>query len=452
MKYVIYTLLLLGFSTSVFAQKNGAKEGIIDASNLTNLRMNIDAGMDINIIGNLASNEIKYEYTFEGNAEAYAQFFENFEPKFETRGGEAQFLVEFPKQSGRKVNHVVKKHSLIFTVPENLFIELSSRYSNIDIKNLNTGLVVQNRSGSILVENIKQAVMISNEYGDVNASNIVGELMISNRSAKVDIKEVTGKVIVKADYSKLNISKIDGDLEISNRSGIVNAFDVRGSLMADGPYVEYELTNIDGDIRMNNKSGKLSLNSARSLTATGDYTPITASNIRSENGVDINGRSAAIALDNIEGKVMISGLYLTINLKKIVGPTRIENRSANVTLTDIEHDVEIYGEYLPIQLTNYKGNNISVINKSEDINIETVNRLINLYIENEYGDVNITMKTKFQGDVTIETSYGELDSNLDLNSQQLTTSENIKVMTGNVGNSLGNMLIKTKSSKVTINQ
>jgi hypothetical protein len=314
-------------------------------------------------------------------------------------------------------------------------------------------LSVQNRSGFVKVDNIDQNVVISNEYGAVTATNINGEVMISNRSANVDVRNVTGPVTVNAEYSKLNISKIEGDLTTSNRSGVMNAFDIMGSIKADGPYMEYELTNIDGDVRISNKSGKVVVQTARSLIVNGDYTHITANGIkRDTRTVEIEGRSASIDLDNIAGDVMISGQYLNAHLTKIGGFAMIRNRSGEIMIEDIEKEVTISGEYLEIDLKKFKGDYLEIYNKSQGINIEALNALKGVTIENQYGDIELTMKAPFEGNVNIENEYGKFDSNLSLWNQQVNRGTNDLTISGTAGSGDGQMIIKNKNGDIKINQ
>lgn len=449
MKKIILTPIILLISILAFGQ-SGTKDGRLSTSDLSQLLMRIDAGMEIKINGESSSNEMTYVYTFEGNEEAYKHYFENFSPIIESRGGEGRFIVEFPKQTGKRVNHQIKKHSLVFNIPSNLLIELATRYSQIDIKNFERGLSIHNRSGLVKIENAKQNIFVNNEYGAVDVSKISGELTISNRSARIDLKDVTGRVKINAEYSKMNLSKIDGDLDISNRSGVVNAFDILGSLTADGQYVEYELTNIDGDVIIENKSSKVIVNTARSLRITGDYTHVTASNITSEDGVAIDGRSANISLNTIRGNTTIIGQYLNIDLKKIFGFTSIYNRSAKITIDDLQNDLTIEGEYLPIKVKNFAGTNVNVINRSGSISLDALKALNNILIDSQYGKIELLMKEKFSGSVSINLRYGKLDSNLELATQSVSTSNTEKRISGQLGNGTGKMIIKNSNSDTII--
>ena len=450
MKKLILTLGLFLTLTSAFAQ-SGAKDGEFDLAGVNELRMIIDAGMEITLTGT-DTQTLSFEYDFAGNDEAYKHFFQNFDPEFESRGGEARLIIDFPNQSGRRVNHQITKHTMKINLPRSVFFELTTRYSKVSASDFERGISIENRSGNVTVQNVKQAVSVRNEYGNIKVTNVEGEVILSNRSANVDMKDVIGDVGMSTEYSKMNISKIQGSVDISNRSGTLNAFDITGDMTLSGSYMDYELTNISGDIHMSNKSGKVIISTANSLALSGDYTNVEASNITGSNGVEISGKSATVNLKNITESIYIDGQYLKINLQNIGGEARIYNKSAAVTINGLERDLLIDGEYIPITVRNFKGKNLQINDRSGDISVAATNTLEIVNIESQYGNVELIMAGKFSGQVNIETRYGKFDTNMQLTTQQVSTSDNERVISGKVGNGPGQMIIKTRNADIKIEQ
>lgn len=450
MKKTLFTLTILLISSTAFAQA-GKKDGEFNAERVNELTIQVDAGMKISVTGT-NSKIISYIYDFDGNDEAYEHFFQNFNPEFNNSTGRARLVVDFPEQKKRRVNHIIEKHSLTISVPKDIALELSTRYSEVTVVNIEKGVSVQNRSGEVKVTNVQQLVNINNHYGKIDVSNIQGDLTLSSRSAHVDIKDVVGSLKIDANYSKMNISKIDGEVFISNRSGTVNIFEIKGNLTTTGPYVEYEITNIEGDIDMNNRNGKVAINTARSLKIIGDYTYVNATNILSEQGVFLEGRSADVVLENIGGNTVISGQYLDLTLKNIQGSASIKNRSGKINIDGLENRFVLQGEYIPLEVKNFKGENVQIVNRSGSILIEAVNELNLVDIESQYGKVELIMKKKFNGEVTIESRYGKVVSDLTLTTQNVSTSNREQIISGVAGNGSGKMVIKNRSGDIVIKQ
>ena len=450
MKKILLSLAILFFYTAAFAQ-SGAKNGEFDLSGINDLRMMVDTGMEITINGTDSKN-LTYEYEFAGNKESYDHFFKNFDPEFESQGGRSSFAIEFPKQSGNRVNHEITRHTMVINLPRDIVFELVTRYSKVNASNFDRGVSILNRSGLVKIENVKQVVTVNNEYGDVIITNVDGELMILNRSANVDVRDIIGDVSMTTEYSKMNISKIQGTVDISNRSGTLNAFDITGDMKLSGSYMEYELTNISGDVSMSNKSGNVSITNANSFAINGEYTHVEATDITGSNGVELSGRSANVILKNIAENVLIDGQYLNINLQNIGGEARIYNKSAGVKIDGLEKDLMIEGEYIPIDVKNFRGANLEIVNRSNDITIEAVNELQNVSIESDYGDVTLRLKKKYAGSVNIETKYGKFISSMVLSSQQVSKSLNSQVISGAAGTGSGEMRIKTTNADIRVDQ
>ena len=448
MKKIVLIPILLFIGWPLFAQ-SGEKNGQFGAGNLTEMLIRVDAGMEI-IIEPSSSQAITYQYTFEGNEEAYEHYFEHFEPAFDIKGAEARLSITFPDQIKRNTNFKISKHTLELNIPMNVMIGLQTRYSSVDIRGFRKGLRVENRSGKVLVNDIKESVMISNDYGEVTAGEISGDLKITNRSSKVDVKNVIGLVQINAEYSKINISAIDGDIAMTNRSGVLNAFDIRGGIRGVGPYMNYELTNIDGEISIDNKSGDVTIDGARTLSVSGDYVNIFAKGVNSGIPLQIDGRSADIRLEQIESDITLSGQYLNTELTNIDGSVTIRNRSGEITLTNISKDLSIEGEYLEIEVNKFYGENISVVNRSNDVSLETMSSLKRVFLENQNGDIEITLNKPFIGTVLLENEYGDLSSDLKLADQRIDRSDNSINISGKTGDGDGKMSIRNKSGDIQI--
>ncbi len=450
MNKMLITVLFLLLPTLVQAQ-SGTKTGEFNAQGIDQLSWTIDTGMKITFDGS-STDKISYTYTFEGNEEAYQHFFENFDPKFETFGSEAQVTIDFPAHKNRTVNHRIKKHELQITLPSDLLLQVQTRYSNVNVRNILRGLYADNRSGQVRASGIRQGLTISNPYGKIMVTDTEGDVLISNRSGNVDVQGVTGAVKVDASYSKLNISKVNGDLEIENRSGVVNAFDIKGNITAKGPYVEYELTNIEGGIRMDNQSSKVSVNTALFLNADGNYLNITAENITGTEGVYVKGRSANLRFSDIRSHVQIQGRYLNITLSDVGGNGIINNHSGDIDINGLEGNLLIDGQYLPVDVRNFRGTELRINNRSGSVRVEAVEPLNIADIESEYGDVELNLKSGFEGVVDFEVRYGDINSNLSIAVEQNVKDRNEERIVGKIGNGSGRITIVNRSGDIKVRQ
>lgn len=444
MKKIIHPILLFLICSSAFAQ-DGTKEGVFESQDISDLMIKIDTGMEIIIRPNI-EGKINYLYSFSGNKEAYDHLLKNFDPVFSTNGKKGLLEIKFPNHKNRKSKLVIKKHTLSLEVPRSIFLDLISEYSTVSINGFDKGIKIRNKSGKVSLNDIAQNVTIDNPYGIVDVTNLQGELSISNRSANITVKDLVGKINIDAEYSKVNLSKIHGDISIVNRSSIINAFAIKGNFSAKGSYLEYELTNIDGDVKIENKSGDIAIENAHSLHVEGEYINVTATDIYGNKGVNIFNRSAKIRLENIKNSVTIAGSYLNLDMKQISGYASINNRSGKVTINDLGGYLKILGEYMPINVLNFKGNSIEIENKSDPVFIEALNKLSNIRIDAEFNDIELVMNQVYEGEVYIESRYGDIDSEILLNNSTIESKDEKTIHKGIAGKTAGKLVIKNNGN------
>ncbi|MFY0698929.1 MAG: DUF4097 family beta strand repeat protein [Balneola sp.] len=448
MKYLSLLLFII-LPTSLLAQ-SGEKEGTFNAPNIDQLMIRVDAGMTINITGS-DTEQITYTYEFDGNDQAYNHLFENFDPKFSNNGGSGYLNIEFPAHKKKNVNYRIKKNILTLNIPSQIELELVSRYSKIDVSNITRTTRIENRSGSVKLNNIGQSVTVSNEYGNIDVNSINGDVDITSRSSRVDAKNITGNLKVRSNYSKMNLSKITGILNIENKSGTVNAFDLDSDFRANGDYTNYELTNVRGDIQISNKNGTISIDNAESVLISGDYSNVKASNLKGDR-VMIESRSAKLELSNVLGSVIVNGGYLNIELENISNDVSITNRSGKITAKDIDGSFIINGDYNKIKLDDFKGSEIQMENRSGDIEINALNDLNLINIETSYTPIKLNLSSPFSGNIRFHVTYGRLSHPYKLNDATLVDERNSTKIEGTVGNGNGRMYIESRNGNVTINQ
>ena len=448
MKY-LYLLLFTLIPALLFAQ-SGTKDGSFEAKNMDQLRIRVDAGMTIKINGS-QTDQISYSYDFDGNDQAYDHLFKNFKPEFSTRGGEAFINIEFPEHRKKNVNFRIKKNILVLNVPKAIELELTTRYSKIEVTNIDRTTRIDNRGGSVKLRDIGQNATISNEYGNIDVQNNNGDVDISSRSSTIDVSNVKGNLLVNSNYSKLNLTKITGQLNLENKSGTVNAYDLDSDLMGNGDYTEYELTDVRGTIQIYNKSGTVHIDKAENVLIHGDYTNITASNLKGDE-VQIESKSSNVELKNVLGRVIINGSYLEIELDNISKQVSVKNRSGKVTAQSLKNSILIDGDYNKIKLESFEGSEITIENRSGDIEIDALKTLSSVYIKASYTNIELNLRSSFQGDVNFDVTYGKLKQPFKLNQVIISDEKNSLNIQGSVASGNGKMIIESRSGDVTIKQ
>ncbi|MTI88686.1 MAG: DUF4097 domain-containing protein [Balneolaceae bacterium] len=452
--FILPILIVILTTATVYAQ-SGHKEDHFDASSLDQLTIRINSGMEI-VVEGTDTPQLSYTYDFEGNKPAYERYFVGFNPEFEKKDGYGAFSIRYPEQSTQNVSYEIKKNRLVIKLPRQLKLEVSTQYSSLHISNIDRDTHVYNRSGSVTIENIGQALQVSNDYGDISARNIQGDVTLRARSSQINLSQVTGRVNIGSPYSKMSVSQIDGDVEVQNQSGTINAFNIQGSFSGKADYTEFKLTNIEGRTRLSSKSGNVTVDNIRDFSFEGEYTDVSARNIRDADLVDIRGRSATITLAVINAKTSVQGEYLDIQANEIVSDIAITNRSGTVHLKDIQGMLKYVGYYTDIELNNFNGKVIRMNSKNGSIKGRGIKGISAISIQSEYGDIDLDLDQIFEGQLHLITTYGSIKHNFDLTNSKTIQKSQRNVVQGTVGtisdgNSSNRIMIQAANGNIRVN-
>jgi len=464
---IALTLTLAAHPASAQEEYKGNKKDQYDARGVREFDIRLDSGFDIQIRGKDTQN-ISYTYHFEGNQLAYERNFIQADIEFEKHGSRAVISIDFPDLKNIGQNWVQQlldtgkaelnatRQELILDVPQDLELRLSTRYSDVDISNIQRRTHIETRSGAVSADNIGGNLEIANEYGNSTIENIGGKLSLHSRSATIMAQNIAGETSINSSYSNLTLVDCESDVQINNRSGEIDIRGINGDARIESDYTKIKLMNISGKTNVTSQNGQVTAKQLPSLTVRGEYTDVEASEINGTEGVHIDGRSSNINVSTIRGPVNISGSYLEIRLNELNENLRISNQSGSVDASSVYGDVEFSGEYTEFDLNNYLGHRLQISNSSGDVNITAQKVLSEVTINTRYSDVRLEMKEPYQGRVYFEAMYGEIDTNLQItdlkeHSNEITERQ-IKILEGRVGEGTGTLSITAQSGNIVVTQ
>lgn len=305
----------------------------------------------------------------------------------------------------------VKEAVLELEIPENLDLQVTARYSNLEINSLKGKLIITNRSGDVSVKSIGKSVDISNDYGKVSVEKVLGDVSVSSRSNECLVTEVEGSVIIKSNSSSIRAERIKGSLTTENRSGTVRVEDIMNDFTHRGDYTNLKLKRVKGAVNVENTSGSLDFEDIGSLQMRGSHTSIDGSNITSNRLVNIDLKSSTIKLKKLAGSLTIDGSYLDITLEDVADNLKIYNKSGSIDVISAKGPIRLDGEYNDINLEKISSSTIDIENRSGDIRLEVINSPENIRIRNRYGNATLLLNPNSIGKGNLEVSSGNISAN-----------------------------------------
>ena len=128
-------------------------------------------------------------------------------------------------------------------MPPSLALLVDDRSGDVVITAVSNGLTLNDRSGDIELSNIEGQIRIEDRSGDLVGKDLRGDVIINDRSGDIQLKDVVGDV---------SIDDSSGDIGATNISGIVTVADSSGDININGA-ADFKLKNDgSGDVSLRN--------------------------------------------------------------------------------------------------------------------------------------------------------------------------------------------------------
>lgn len=211
-------------------------------------------------------------------------------------------------------------------IPKDLQVDINSKNGDIYVYDVNKKTVISSRSSDIEVKNIDDELYIQNKYGDIEVYDINGYTEIKNESGTVDVENISGDLDIENCYEGITFKNIMGNVTIEQENGEIDGKSVNKNLDIDAEYSPVKVEDIKGTVIIESSNNE-----------------IVAKNI--DNHIDICNKYGAITLEKITGNISVystNGKIDIDNHDTFVKEINIENKYDNV---DIDIPDEQQGEF-----------------------------------------------------------------------------------------------------------
>jgi hypothetical protein len=198
-------------------------------------------------------------------------------------------------------------------------------------------------------------LQLNSDRGDVHVTNLKSPLVVTANNGDVEIAAITGTVKVHVNNRRrsTNVRSVTGDVVVNGNGDSVSLSDVNGT------------ANVNGD-----------------FLSGGQLERVTGA-------VNYHSSRTELFLARLDGQMSLDKEDLSIS--QVVGPVRVETRSRNITLD------KVTGE-------------IKVVNSNGTVDVHVAPPAGAITIDNQKGDVNVTLPNASKFNLNAETSDGDTHS------------------------------------------
>lgn len=336
-------------------------------------------------------------------------------------------------------------------IPEKNNFQTNARYGDLWIENLKGEVELYGRSNKLTMKNCDRLKVVENDYGNTELQRCGGNLVLKNRSSNIEIRSFHGPLNIEAEYSNISVDEAGGKLVINSKSGNHKISNVKSDILVNSDYSEISIRNITGFADVTCRSGSIRIEKAEGINIEGDYSNITLNSItgNTKRIMKITGKSGNLEVTDLTGNLIIDNPYSGIKLQQIKGNIDFSGKSSTLNAYGITGNWKSNTEYMSIKIQDLSAKTIYITNKSNPVSLDLRSVPDDVHIENQYGEVIVDMPSGFSGEVDMNVTYGEINTNLPVKSKALGNSA---YAAGKMGTGSGKFFIETKSGNIEVNE
>jgi hypothetical protein len=350
-------------------------------------------------------------------------------------------------------SYVRKEISGEIYVPRSNALSTDMRYGSISLEGMKGALRLLGTGNTLTLKNCSAVQEIENDYGKTTLEQCGGNLDLSTKSSKVSIEQFDGKVSVDADYSTITVRDVNQPVSINSTSATITVENAQGNATIHSDYSTITANSIAGMLEIRTKSGKIKARQVDGLSVDADYTTVEASEVsgKASKEIVVSGRSGSLRLEDAVGNLRVTDPYSNVDLRNIRGNVDLSSTSSRVTAEDVVGDWHSSTEYSSVTVQGLTAQRVWMFNKSNPIDVQLKTAPSNIEIKNEYGSVTVSMPPGFSGDVDLNASYGNIETNFSLDRKKSFGGAGGYAI-GKVGSGSGKISIETTSGNIRLTQ
>lgn len=302
----------------------------------------------------------------------------------------------------------------VIYVPMKNYFELELKYGEVELSEISGEIVLESRSSKIELVNCPNIRGIENDYGELKIKKSGGNSKFEIRSGIVDISSFSGKLDLTSEYGEIGISEISEDLKIESRSADIKINGVGGNLEIVAPYSNLNISDVKGTVQVEDRSSEIKITDVGSIKLDAPYSNVFVRNVSGINSLtnEFKLQSGSLDIANAKGNLVVNDTYSNFTLNQIVGDVKLDSRSGFIKADNVKGNWSSELAYMNVDIKNLDGEQVSIVNRGNPISVEMLKVPVQIYIESDYGSVDLSIPNGFEGNVLLESTHGNINCEL----------------------------------------
>jgi hypothetical protein len=215
----------------------------LNANDLDTLRIDAGAGkLEIEGVRGLKQIEVQADILTDDNRDYKLELYQR---------GSKGYLVAESNSGGVSWSGESPKIDVYVRVPANLLLDVDDGSGSLVIKNINNNVILNDGSGSAKIDGIEGSFDIVDGSGSLDIQDVSGDITIKDGSGSLKVVNAGGDVEVDDSSGSINIVNVEGKVTIDDGSGSINVDGAGELVLIDDGSGGTSFTNIRGRVETN---------------------------------------------------------------------------------------------------------------------------------------------------------------------------------------------------------
>lgn len=230
-----------------------------------------------------------------------------------------------------------------------------------------TRLQVITTKGSVVVQGIRQDVLIRAAHGDVDVADLGGRVEVINDGGGITLHRVQGPVILRTAHANVEASDLESSAEVNCDHGDVQLTRVAGRVQVTQSHGSVRVTEAGSEAHVNTGNSDVTLSGVRGhAEVIGEHGSIRAERVQGD--LKLTAPHCEVEVENLGGSLTANLQGDPLTAASIQGGVKIVASASDVKLTDVKGPIEVSGTHTPVEVIR-PGANVEVNTTNQEIRL-----------------------------------------------------------------------------------
>lgn len=356
-----------------------------------------------------AARELRFRATIEAAGQGAEDFVRDTEIRVETSPDRIAIDTAYP----RRDHPLSFETALLVVVPRGHEVEITSGFGSVDAIGIAGSLSIRTDNGRVTVADGQGSLRVDASFGDLSVRAQRGAVRVRVQNGDLSLESIDGDATVDAAFGAAAIHAITGRLKIHGQTARVQVSEVGGAVESEGFACSHVFKDLGDGLRVHAQTGEVEArNVVGRVEIDANFGILRLEDIHGD--LRIHGRTLTVSAKGVRGDVECESSAREVTIEEVVGDCRVEQRNARIAITRVHGRLDVIARHAPVEIVEIEGPVDARGDSSDFLLFARGGEDHPVSVQTTFGDIEIVLPKDPSVTLTVETSLGEIGSDVPL--------------------------------------